>query len=78
MTTMKGKRHTAEQAVRKPREGSNRLNAGEELGSVLRAPEITESTWNRWRSTYGGVKAADAKKLKELRAESARLKKLLA
>ena len=46
MTTMKRKRHTPEQAVRKLREGECRLNAGEKLGSVLRALEITESTWN--------------------------------
>ena len=58
--------------------GERRLNAGEELGLVLRQMEITESTWNRWRSTYGGMKAADAKELKELRVENARLKKLLA
>ena len=75
---MKRKRHTPERAVRKLREGERRLNAGEELGSVLRALEITESTWNRWRSAYGGVKAAGVKELKELRVENARLKKLLA
>ena len=71
---MKRRRHTPEQVARKLREGEKRLNAGEELGSL----EITESTWNRWRSTYGGMKAADVKELKELRVENARLKKLLA
>ena len=45
---------------------------------MLRELEITESTWSRRRSTYGGMKAADAKELKELRVENARLKKLLA
>jgi hypothetical protein len=40
--------------------------------------EVTESTWNRWRNTYGGMKAQDAKRLKELESENARLKKLLA
>ncbi len=54
---MKRKCYTSEQAVRKLREGERRLNAGEELGSVLGQLEITESTWNRWRSTYGGMKA---------------------
>ena len=78
MTTKKRKRHSPEQAVRELREGEKRLNAGEELGSVLRQLEITESTWNRWRSAYGGMKAADVKELKELRVENARLKKLLA
>ena len=75
---MKRKRHTPEQAVRKLREGEKRLNAGEELGSVLRQLEITESTWNRRRSTYGGMKAEQVKELKTLRVENARLKKLLA
>ncbi len=78
MTDMKRRRHSPEQAIRKLREGERRLNAGEELGLVLRQLEITESTWNWWRSTYGGMKAADAKELKELRVENARLKKLLA
>ncbi len=53
MTTMKRRRHTPEQAVRNLREGERLLNAGQELGLVLRELEITESTWNRWRSTYG-------------------------
>ncbi len=42
---MKRRRHTPEQAVRKLREGEKRLNAGEDLGSVLRRLEITELTW---------------------------------
>ena len=73
MTTMKRRRHTPGQAVRKLREGERLLNAGQEQGLVLRELEITESTWNRWRSTYGGMKAADVKRLKELEAENARL-----
>jgi transposase-like protein len=40
--------------------------------------EVIESTWNRWRNQYGGMKAGDAKRLKELEAENARLKRLLA
>ena len=39
---------------------------------------IAESTWNRWRSQYGGMKADEAKRLRQLEAENARLKKLLA
>ena len=74
---MKRKRQIPEQAVRELREGERLLNGGEELGSVLRALEITESTWNRWRSSYGGMKAADVRELKGLRVENARLKKLL-
>ncbi len=39
---------------------------------------VTESTWHRWLSQYGGMKASDAKRLKELEAQNARLKKLVA
>ncbi len=78
MTDMKRRRHTPEQAIRKLREGERLLNSGQDLGLVLRELEITESTWSRWRSTYGGMKAAEMKELKELRVENARLKKLLA
>ena len=75
---MKRHRHTPEQAVRKLREGERLLNDGKDMTEVLRLLEITESTWNRWRSRYGGMKADAAKRLRELEAENARLKKLLA
>jgi hypothetical protein len=45
---------------------------------VLRHLEVSESSWNRWRSQYGGMKANEAKRLRELESENARLKKLLA
>jgi putative transposase len=45
---------------------------------VCRHLEIAESTWHRWLAQYGGMKANDAKRLKELEAENARLKKLVA
>ncbi len=42
------------------------------------AVTVTESTWHRWLAQYGGMKANDAKRLKELEAENAKLKKLVA
>ncbi len=75
---MKRHRHTPEQVVRKLREGERLLNDGSDLTEVLRTLEISEATWNRWRSQYGGMKASEAKRLKELEAENARLKKLVA
>jgi len=78
MITMKRHRHTPEQVVRKLAEGERILNGGGDLAAVLRTLEISEATWNRWRSQYGGMKASEAKRLKELEAENARLKKLLA
>lgn len=75
---MKRHRHTPEQAVRKVREGERLLNDGKDLADVLRALEISEATWNRWRARYGGMSASEAKRLRELEAENARLKKLVA
>ena len=75
---MKRHRHSPEQAVRKLREGDRLLGGGKDLTEVLRHLEIAESTWNRWRSQYGGMKVTEAKRLRELEAENARLKKLLA
>jgi putative transposase len=78
LTTMKRHRHTPEQVVRKLREGDRLLNEGKDLAEVLRHLEVSEATWNRWRNQYGGMKATEAKRLKELEHENARLKKLLA
>ena len=64
--------------MRKLREGERLLNEGKDLTEVLRHLEITESTWNRWRNQYGGMKADAVKRLKELETENVRLKKLLA
>jgi putative transposase len=75
---VKRHRHTPEQAVRKVREGERLLNDGADLAQVLRVLEISEATWNRWRAQYGGMKASQAKRLKELEAENARLKRLVA
>jgi hypothetical protein len=75
---MKRHRHTPEQVVRKLREGERMLNEGTELVEVLRQLEISEATWNRWRNSYGGMKADEAKRLRELERENARLKKIVA
>ena len=75
---MKRHRHTPEQAVRKLRQGEGLLNEGKDLTEVLRHLEVSEATWNRWRSQYGGMKVTEAKRLRELEVENARLKKLLA
>jgi putative transposase len=75
---VKRHRHTPEQAVRKVREGERLLNDGKDMAEILRALEISEATWNRWRSQYGGMKASEAKRLRELEAENARLKRLVA
>ena len=72
----KRRRHTPDQIIRKLAEGNTLLAGGTE--EVCRHLEIAESTWHRWLSQYGGMKANDAKRLKELEAENTRLKKLVA
>jgi transposase-like protein len=76
--TNKRRRHTPEQIIRKLDEGHRQLAAGKDLDEVCRHLETTPSTWHRWVALYGGMKASDAKRLKELEGENARLKKLLA
>jgi putative transposase len=78
MTTQKRRRHTPDQIIRKLAEGNKLLAGGQQLDEVCRHLVIAESTWHRWIAQYGGMKANDAKRLKELEGENARLKKLLA
>ncbi len=78
MAGSKRRRHTPDQIIRKLAEGNKLLGTGQELAEVCRHLEVTESTWHRWVAQYGGMKAYDVKRLKELEAENARLKKLVA
>jgi putative transposase len=75
---MKQRHHTPEQVIRKLAEGEKLLAPGNTIEKVTRHLEITELTWHRWRNKYGGMKADDAKELKELRRENQRLKKIVA
>ena len=75
---MKQRHHTPEQVIRKLAEGEKLLGEGKPLDEVVRHLEITESTWHRWRNQYGGMKADDAKRLKELERENIRLKRIVA
>ena len=73
-----GKRHSPEQIVRKLRQAEGKLAAGSSLPEVARDLGISEATFHRWRKRYGGMSSSEAKRLKELGKENARLKKLLA
>ena len=75
---MKRRRHTPEQIIRKLAEGDKLLGEGQEVAEVARHLEVTEQTWYRWKNQYGGMKANDAKRLKELEKENQRLKKIVA
>jgi putative transposase len=72
------KRHSAEQIVRKLREAEVDLARGATVKDACRKLSITEHTYSRWRREYGGLKLDQARKLKQLQKENARLKKLVA
>ena len=74
----RSKRHTPEQIIKKLREADVMLSAGRTIGQVVQTLEISEQTFHRWRNRYGGMKAEEAKRLKQLEDENARLKKLVA
>jgi putative transposase len=76
--SMSRRRHTPEQVVRKLREADRLLSEGSELPEVLKQLEIAEATYHRWRNQYGGMKADDVKRLKELETENQRLKRIVA
>lgn len=75
---MPRKRFTAEQIINKLREAEVELSRGLTLGQVVKQLEVTELTYYRWRKEYGGLRTDQAKRLKELEKENARLKKLVA
>lgn len=78
MSTKRRKRHSPEQIVKKLRDADAMLNAGKDEGAVLQALEVSESTLERWRKQYGGMKSEEAMRLKKLEDENKRLKKLVA
>jgi putative transposase len=78
MTTKGRKRHSPEQTVRKLRDADAMPTAEKDLAAVLQALEVSEATYARWRSQYGGMKAEEAVRLKKLEDENKRLKQLVA
>ncbi len=75
---MKRKRHTPEQIIRHLREAEAKLGNGAILPEVCKELGISEATFHRWRNQYGGMKAPEAKRLRELEKENARLKRIIA
>ena len=72
------RRHTPEQIIRKLREADRLLGEGQEVAVVAKQLEVSEQTLHRWRQQYGGLKASDAKRLKELEKENTKLKRIVA
>jgi transposase-like protein len=75
---MKRIRHTPEQIIRKLREADAELAAGKAIAEVCKGLGVAETTYHRWRNQYGGMKADEMKRLKDLEKENARLKALVA
>ena len=75
---MKRRRHTPEQIIRKLREAERLLGEGKTIAEAAKELEISEQTFHRWRAQYGGMKADDAKRLKELARENVQLKAIVA
>jgi len=71
-------RHSAEQVINKLHEAEALLSQGMKVPEVTRQLGVTAQTYYRWRKEYGGLKADQAKKLKELERENARLKRVVA
>jgi putative transposase len=72
------KGYTPEQIINKLREAEIHLNQGAGIAEASKKIGVTEQTYYRWRKEYGGMRVEQARKLKELEKENARLKRLVA
>ena len=70
-----GKRHSAEEIVAKLRQVDVLSSQGRPIAEAIRAIGVTEVTYYRWRNEYGGLKGDQVKRMKELEAENARLRR---
>jgi transposase-like protein len=75
---MKRSRHTPQQIIRKLRDAEVMLGEGKTVAEAAKELGVSEPTFHRWRNQYGGMKAQDAKRLKELERENVTLKQIVA
>ena len=75
---MPRKRFSVEQIINHLREADVLLAQGRTIGEVCRQIGVSEQTYYRWRKEYGGLKVDQAKRLKDLEAENARLRRAVA
>jgi len=75
---MSGKRYKVEEIISKLREAEVYLAEGAKVDEVIRRLGVNKITYYRWRKEYGGMRTEQAKRLKDLEKENARLKRLLA
>ena len=75
---MARKKHNPDEIIWKLRQAEVWQNEGQTIGQVCQKLEVSEQTFHRWRHTYGGMKADEMRRLKELEEENRRLKRAVA
>jgi transposase-like protein len=75
---MPKKGYSPEQIIHKLREAEVLLSQGNTIGAVSKKIGVSDYTYYRWRKEYGGMRVDQARRLKELEQENARLKKVVA
>lgn len=75
---MNGKRHKPEQIIGKLREAEIELSKGATVPEACKQIGVTDQTYYRWRAEYGGLRLDQAKRMKALETENARLKRVVA
>ena len=75
---MARRKHTAEQIINKLREAEVAISAGSTVAEVSRQIGVTQQTFYRWRTEYGGLKIDQARRLKHLETENGRLRRAVA
>jgi len=75
---MAKKKHCVEQIIHKLREAEVLLSQGKPVAEVCRSLGITEQTYYRWRKEYGGLRMEQARRLKQIEQENARLRRAVA
>jgi len=76
-TTMARKRHKPEEIVAKLRRVDVLVSQGQSVADAVRGIGVTEVTYYRWRQEFGGLKTDQVKRMKELEAENARLRRAI-
>jgi len=75
---MPGRAHTPEQIIQKLRQAEVEISKGATVPQAAKKIGVTEQTYYRWRNEYGGLRLDQAKRLKTLETENARLKRMVA
>ncbi len=75
---MPKKRYNAEEIIHKLRGADGLLSQGKTVSQACKQSGVSDQTYYRWRKAYGGMKVDQARRLKELEAENARLKRAVA